>query len=227
MDSLAGRASVRALTEEQRRPQPRSAEEAPGAPAVAEAMTPMMAQYAQIKAAHPGCLLFYRMGDFFELFFEDAVEASQALGIQLTKRGKHQGEDIPMCGVPVMRSDEYLQKLIAAGFRIAVCEQLEDPAEAKKRGGKSVVKRDVVRLVTPGHDHRRSAARCRLEQFPHRAVRPPSMKASMRSRRSISPPANAWSANAALPISPASWRGWRRKRCCWRQASTATRSCAA
>ena len=112
--------------------------------------TPMMAQYASIKAANPDCLLFYRMGDFFELFFEDAVAASRALGIQLTKRGKHQGEDIPMCGVPVVRSDEYLQKLIAAGFRIAVCEQLEDPAEAKKRGGKSVVKRDVIRLVTPG-----------------------------------------------------------------------------
>jgi DNA mismatch repair protein MutS len=114
------------------------------------AMTPMMAQYARIKAAHPGCLLFYRMGDFFELFFDDAVEASKALGIQLTRRGKHQGDDIPMCGVPVVRSDEYLQKLIACGFRVAICEQLEDPAEAKKRGAKSVVKRDVIRLVTPG-----------------------------------------------------------------------------
>jgi DNA mismatch repair protein MutS len=113
-------------------------------------MTPMMAQYARIKAAHPGCLLFYRMGDFFELFFDDAVEASKALGIQLTRRGKHQGDDIPMCGVPVVRSDEYLQKLIACGFRVAICEQLEDPAEAKKRGAKSVVKRDVIRLVTPG-----------------------------------------------------------------------------
>jgi DNA mismatch repair protein MutS len=114
------------------------------------ATTPMMAQYAKIKAANPDCLLFYRMGDFFELFFDDAVKASRALGIQLTKRGKHLGEDIPMCGVPVVRSDEYLQKLIASGFRIAVCEQLEDPAEAKKRGAKSVVRRDVIRLVTPG-----------------------------------------------------------------------------
>ncbi len=113
-------------------------------------MTPMMAQYARIKAAHPDCLLFYRMGDFFELFFDDAVAAARALGIQLTKRGKHQGDDIPMCGVPVVRSDEYLQKLIACGFRVAICEQLEDPAEAKKRGAKSVVKRDVIRLVTPG-----------------------------------------------------------------------------
>lgn len=120
------------------------------APLSDAAMTPMMAQYAQIKASYPDCLLFYRMGDFFELFFDDAVLASRALGIQLTKRGKHLGEDIPMCGVPVVRSDEYLQKLIAAGFRIAVCEQMEDPAEAKKRGGKSVVRRDVIRLVTPG-----------------------------------------------------------------------------
>jgi DNA mismatch repair protein MutS len=113
-------------------------------------MTPMMAQFARIKAANPGCLLFYRMGDFFELFFDDAVEASRALGIQLTKRGKHKGDDIPMCGVPVVRSDEYLQKLIACGFRVAICEQLENPAAAKKRGAKSVVERGVIRLVTPG-----------------------------------------------------------------------------
>ena len=113
-------------------------------------MTPMMAQFMEIKAANPGSLLFYRMGDFYELFFEDAEKASRALGIMLTKRGKHLGEDIPMCGVPVHAADEYLQKLIRLGFRVAVCEQLEDPAEAKKRGAKSVVKRDVVRLVTPG-----------------------------------------------------------------------------
>jgi DNA mismatch repair protein MutS len=112
--------------------------------------TPMMAQYIEIKSANPDCLLFYRMGDFYELFFEDAETASRALGIMLTKRGKHQGADIPMCGVPVERADDYLQKLIALGHRVAVCEQLEDPAEARKRGGKSVVRRDVVRLVTPG-----------------------------------------------------------------------------
>ena len=110
----------------------------------------MMAQYVEIKIANPDSLLFYRMGDFYELFFEDAEKASQALGITLTKRGKHQGEDIPMCGVPVHAADGYLQQLIALGFRVAVCEQLEDPAEAKKRGAKSVVKRDVVRLITPG-----------------------------------------------------------------------------
>jgi DNA mismatch repair protein MutS len=112
--------------------------------------TPMMLQYMAVKAANPGSLLFYRMGDFYELFFDDAVEASRTLGIALTKRGKHLGEDIPMCGVPVHAMDHYLQKLIRHGHRVAVCEQLEDPAEAKKRGAKSVVKRDVVRLITPG-----------------------------------------------------------------------------
>jgi DNA mismatch repair protein MutS len=113
-------------------------------------VTPMMAQYVEIKAANPDCMLFYRMGDFYELFFEDAEAASRALGIVLTKRGKHLGQDIPMCGVPVERADDYLQRLIGLGFRVAVCEQMEDPAEAKKRGSKSVVRRDVVRLVTPG-----------------------------------------------------------------------------
>ncbi len=113
-------------------------------------VTPMMEQYIEIKAANPDCLLFYRMGDFYELFFDDAEVASRALGIVLTKRGKHLGADIPMCGVPVERADEYLHRLIALGHRVAVCEQLEDPAAARKRGGKSVVRRDVVRLVTPG-----------------------------------------------------------------------------
>ena len=112
--------------------------------------TPMMAQYIEIKAANPGALLFYRMGDFYELFFDDAEIASRALGITLTKRGQHLGEDIPMCGVPVHAADDYLHRLIRLGHRVAVCEQLEDPAEAKKRGSKSVVRRDVVRLVTPG-----------------------------------------------------------------------------
>jgi DNA mismatch repair protein MutS len=113
-------------------------------------ITPMMEQYIEIKAANPDCLLFYRMGDFYELFFDDAETASRALGIVLTKRGKHLGQDIPMCGVPIERADEYLHRLIALGHRVAVCEQLEDPAEARKRGSKSVVRRDVVRLVTPG-----------------------------------------------------------------------------
>ncbi|HJE25418.1 MAG TPA: DNA mismatch repair protein MutS [Methylorubrum populi] len=112
--------------------------------------TPMMAQYLEIKAANPDCLLFYRMGDFYELFFEDAEIASRALGIVLTKRGKHGGADIPMCGVPLERADDYLHRLIALGHRVAVCQQTEDAAEAKKRGPKSVVRREVVRLVTPG-----------------------------------------------------------------------------
>src|SRR5579872_4836335 len=113
-------------------------------------VTPMMEQYLEIKAANPGPLLFYRMGDFYELFFADAEIASQALGIVLTKRGKHAGADIPMCGVPVERAEDYLHRLIALGHRVAVCEQTEDPAEAKKRGAKSVVRREVIRLVTPG-----------------------------------------------------------------------------
>jgi DNA mismatch repair protein MutS len=112
--------------------------------------TPSMAQFLEIKAANPDSLLWHRMGDFYELFFEDAVVAAKALGIVLTKRGKHLGADIPMCGVPVVRADEYLQRLIKQGYRVAVCEQLEDPAAARKRGSKAVVRRDVVRLVTPG-----------------------------------------------------------------------------
>jgi len=109
-----------------------------------------MQQYHAIKARFPDTLLFYRMGDFYELFFADAEVASRALGVVLTKRGRHNGEDIRMCGVPVERADDYLQRLIGLGHRVAVCEQTEDPAEAKKRGGRSVVRRDVVRIVTPG-----------------------------------------------------------------------------
>ncbi|RFP91230.1 DNA mismatch repair protein MutS [Rhodobacteraceae bacterium 63075] len=110
----------------------------------------MMAQYLEIKGRYPQALLFYRMGDFYELFFDDAVAAAEALDIALTKRGKHAGEDIPMCGVPHHSAENYLLTLIRKGFRVAVCEQMESPEEAKKRGSKSVVQRDVVRLVTPG-----------------------------------------------------------------------------
>lgn len=113
-------------------------------------VTPMMAQFLEIKSRHRDALLFYRMGDFYEMFFDDAIAASEALDIALTKRGKHDGDDIPMCGVPVHAAEGYFHTLIRKGFRVAVCEQLESPAEAKKRGAKSVVKRDVVRLVTPG-----------------------------------------------------------------------------
>ena len=110
----------------------------------------MMAQYLEIKDGHKDALLFYRMGDFYEMFFDDAVAASAALDIALTKRGQHLGQDIPMCGVPVHSAEGYFLTLIRKGFRVAVCEQMEDPAEAKKRGSKSVVRREVVRLVTPG-----------------------------------------------------------------------------
>ncbi len=113
-------------------------------------VTPMMAQFLEIKESYPDALLFYRMGDFYELFFDDAVAASEALDIALTKRGKHEGSEIPMCGVPHHAAEGYLLTLIRKGFRVAVCEQMESPAEAKKRGGKSVVRREVVRLVTPG-----------------------------------------------------------------------------
>tara|TARA_B110000046_G_scaffold69549_1_gene77582 strand:+ start:4046 stop:6661 length:2616 start_codon:yes stop_codon:yes gene_type:complete len=110
----------------------------------------MIAQFLKIKSEYPDALLFYRMGDFYELFFDDAIAAATALDISLTKRGKHLGEDIPMCGVPHHASENYLLTLIRKGFRVAVCEQLESPAEAKARGSKSVVNRGVVRLVTSG-----------------------------------------------------------------------------
>nr|Q2WAN4.2 RecName: Full=DNA mismatch repair protein MutS [Paramagnetospirillum magneticum AMB-1] len=119
-------------------------------PPIPDDATPMMAQYLAIKRAHPDCLLFYRMGDFYELFFDDAVKASAALDIALTKRGKHAGEDIAMCGVPVRAYEAYLAKLVRSGFKVAIGEQMEDPAEAKKRGSKSVVARDVVRVITAG-----------------------------------------------------------------------------
>jgi DNA mismatch repair protein MutS len=128
---------------------------APGAAAAAplpppEAATPAMAQYLDLKRQHADCLLFYRMGDFYELFFEDAVKAAAALDIQLTKRGRHEGGDIPMCGVPVHAAEAYLSRLIRQGFRVAVCEQMEELAEAKKRGSKAGIRRAVVRIVTPG-----------------------------------------------------------------------------
>jgi DNA mismatch repair protein MutS len=112
--------------------------------------TPVMAQYFDAKARQPDALIFFRMGDFYELFFDDAIKASRAIGIALTHRGAHGGEPIPMAGVPVHASEAYLAKLIRAGFKVAVCEQMENPAEARKRGAKSVVRRDLVRVVTPG-----------------------------------------------------------------------------
>src|SRR5437868_917095 len=113
--------------------------------------TPMMAQYLALKREAGDCLLFYRMGDFFELFFDDAKTASQVLDIALTSRGEHAGAAIPMCGVPVHSAEGYLARLIKAGCRVAIAEQTESPDEARKaRGGKALVSRDIVRFVTAG-----------------------------------------------------------------------------
>ncbi|MFO0318200.1 MAG: DNA mismatch repair protein MutS, partial [Hyphomonadaceae bacterium] len=112
--------------------------------------TPVMAQYLDAKEQHRDALLFFRMGDFYELFFEDAKTAASALDIALTKRGQHLGEDIAMAGVPAHSADAYIAKLVKKGFKIAICDQTEDAAEARKRGSKSVVRRDVVRIITPG-----------------------------------------------------------------------------
>ena len=119
-------------------------------PPKVKAPTPMMAQYLQVKEKQPDALLFYRMGDFYEMFFEDAEISAAALGIALTRRGKNDGQDIPMCGVPVHALDGYLARLIKIGHRVAICEQIEDPATQKQRGGKGPLKREVVRVVTPG-----------------------------------------------------------------------------
>src|SRR6185369_3871992 len=117
----------------------------------ADAPTPMMAQYRRLKDEAGDALLFYRMGDFFELFFDDAKAAAQSLDIALTKRGTDGGEPIPMCGVPVHSADSYLARLIKAGHRVAIAEQIESPSEARKaRGSKALVERAIVRLVTPG-----------------------------------------------------------------------------
>ena len=147
-----------------------------------ESVTPMMAQYLEIKAGHDGYLLFYRMGDFFELFFDDAVKASAALDIALTKRGRHQGHDIPMCGVPVHAAEQYLEKLIRKGFRVAICEQIEDPAEAKRRGAKAVVGREVIRLVTPGTLTEESLLEARAPNLRRRFRGFPRAKFSRRTR---------------------------------------------
>ena len=175
-------------------------------------VTPMMEQYIEIKAANPDCLLFYRMGDFYEMFFDDAEIASRALGIVLTKRGKHLGHDIPMCGVPVERSDEYLHRLIALGHRVAVCEQLEDPAEAQEARRQE---RGAARRGAPGHArhaHRRHAARRQAQQLPagdraraHLLGR--RRQAASRSPGSTSRPANSASPNASAARSPPRSRG--------------------
>ncbi|OAB79458.1 DNA mismatch repair protein MutS [Wolbachia endosymbiont of Laodelphax striatellus] len=117
---------------------------------IREKNTPVMEQYLNLKAQYKDHLLFYRLGDFYELFFDDAIKAAKLLNIVLTKRGNSNGQEIPMCGVPAHSSESYLHKLIDLGFKVAICDQLETADEAKKRGYKSIVKRDVVRIVTPG-----------------------------------------------------------------------------
>lgn len=114
------------------------------------AKTPVMIQYQTLKAQHPDCLLFFRLGDFYELFFDDAVTAARELDIVLTKRGKNSTEEIPMCGVPFHAYESYLVRLIQKGYKVAICEQMETPQEAKKRGAKGPLQRDVVRVVTAG-----------------------------------------------------------------------------
>jgi DNA mismatch repair protein MutS len=163
--------------------------------------TPSMAQFLDIKTANPDSILWYRMGDFYELFFDDAVVASQALGIVLTKRGKHLGQDIPMCGVPIHRADDYLQKLIRLGYRVAVCEQLEDPAEARKRGSKAVVKRDVVRLVTPGTLTEESLLDAKSRNFLTALFVAPGSASGPASAGAAGVPATATVALASLDIS--------------------------
>ncbi|MDR1560947.1 MAG: DNA mismatch repair protein MutS [Holosporaceae bacterium] len=112
--------------------------------------TPMMSQYLATKAQYPGCLLLFRMGDFYEMFFDDAKVASSILNIALTHRGKHLNDDIPMCGIPVAALDNYIGRLVKYGQKVAVCDQIEDPQEAKKRGYKAIVKRKVTRILTAG-----------------------------------------------------------------------------
>ena len=142
---------------------------APSPPPVPVDASPMMAQYLAAKARQPDALLFFRMGDFYELFFEDAEVAAETLGITLTRRGKHQAGDIPMAGVPVHAVDGYLARLIRAGFKVAVCEQLEDPAEAKKRGAKIYAEvagfgmsADAGHMTAPNMDGPRRAMRAAL-----------------------------------------------------------------
>ena len=188
--------------------------------------SPVMAQYHEIKAAIPGCLLFFRMGDFYELFFDDAVAAAPALDIALTKRGRHDGADIPMCGVPVHTADAYLARLIRAGFKVAICEQIEDPAEARRRGAKGPVKRAVVRVVTAGtltedglldarrHNYLAGIAEAGGEIGP-RLARPLDRRvfAGARPPRRRSPPISRASCRARSWCPSGSWRARRCSNC--------------
>ena len=142
MAGTADTAGAGAATPEPERP--------PSAPRRVATQSPMMVQYLRIKKDHPDAILFYQMGDFYEMFFDDAVHAAEALDITLTQRGRHGDENVPMCGVPVQTAQTYLARLIRRGFRVAVCEQTEDPKAARQRGSKAVVRREVTRVITPG-----------------------------------------------------------------------------
>ena len=191
-------------------------------------VTPMMEQYIEIKTANPDCLLFYRMGDFYELFFEDAEQASRALGIMLTKRGKHRGEDIPMCGVPVERADDYLQRLIARGLPGRGLRADRGPGrgqEARRQVG-GAARRGAPRHA--GHADRGRAARSAPRQPPRRAVAghaPARRRSCSASRRSTSRPARSASPRRTGPGSRPRSRGWNRPRSwcrkrCWRMRNS-------
>ena len=177
----------------------------------ADAPTPMMAQYLALKAEAGDALLFYRMGDFFELFFDDAKVAAACLDIALTKRGEHAGEPIPMCGVPVHAAESYLARLIKAGHRVAIAEQTESPAEARKaRGSKALVERAIVRLVTPGTLTEEALLEFRRGQLA-RGGRPRRRGLGDRRGRHFDRPVRAGRLRRRAS-SPPSWRGWRRRR---------------
>ena len=191
-----------------------NAHAAPSAEAMpsAEGASPVMAQFFAAKARQPDALVFFRMGDFYELFFEDAVRAAEAIGITLTYRGQHQGRDIPMAGVPAHAAEAYLAKLIRAGFKVSVCEQVESPAAAKARGGKSIVRREVTRIVTPGTlteeglldargANRLAAVAVRGPRRRWPAWRSPPARSRSRPCR-----ARAWPARSRRCARPRSWR---------------------
>ena len=143
----------------------------------------MIAQYQALKAEHPECLLFFRLGDFYELFFEDAKVAAPALDIALTRRGRHGEADIPMCGVPVHSAEGYLERLIRQGFKVAICEQTEDPAAARRRGGKALGRARRGARGHARHAHRGQPARCPLAQFPRGARAQPERARARLARR--------------------------------------------
>ena len=166
---------------------------------MSEASTPLMRQHAAIKKEHPTALLFFRVGDFYELFFDDAVTAARELQITLTSRQKVDGVALPMCGVPYHAAEGYIAKLIRKGYKVAICDQVEDPKLTKK-----LVRREVTRVVTPG-----TAADSQLgseeNNFLCAVARHADSESPLASPRSISPPANSAPPNSAAPTPTAAW----------------------